>query len=629
MEAIYHKNLQALKSINPELYKRLESVEANSRFEVFAGSDPLEVNLIDVIDHLPLYEKPVEDLNRQLQSFAPLYKYPFLCLFGLGNGFLIQTLLKNPAHQHLVVFEPEVEILFIALHLNDFSEAITSLRLVLIHPEDLDGHLAMSLTRLPGFSVYLKLYDLHMPINFYHRYQSQIEQVNQRLIHAIIQTVKSHGNDLEDSLIGVDHFLANLPDLLTATPFSQLRQKGKNSPLAITVATGPSLTKQLPLLKEIASHVTIISVDASLPILEKWGIVPDIVTSLERVPLTAEFFKKSSEAFQKQVGCFALSAVQHRDVITAVKGTRSIILRPFGYMVAFELEKFGYAGIGMSAANLAYELAFLLGFKRVVLLGQDLAYSADERATHASDHLFSERDPSVVKRMEKEERIYLPAWGGEGQVRTNDTWVLFRNFFIQNIAETRHQMETIDATEGGCHIDGAIDMPFREVIDRYVDRGFIKKPLKLKPLSPKEQSRFLDHTQARLEAMRENGLETLKTLIPLQEAVAALCLDLEKLSKEEQAKQADFGAIRERVAEIDRFKKRLEDPDFKKFFWESLRGLVINQELDIARIVVTPVQNRAEEDRLNLEYLFAHRLWLFSVRGAIEAQLALLESHKK
>jgi hypothetical protein len=625
VEAIYQKNLQALKKVNPELYRRLETIASNGAFEVFAGSDPLEVNLIDMRDHTPLYEKPVVDLNSQLQSFAPFYKYPFLCFFGLGNGFLIQSLLKNPGHQHLVVFEPEVEILFIALHLNDFAEAIEKLRLILIHPNDLSGHLAMSLTKLPGFSIYLKLYDLHTPLNYYHRYEEMIETVNQKLIHAIIQTVKSHGNDLEDSLIGLDHFLANLPDLLESVPFTRLRKKGKNSPLAITVATGPSLTKQLPLLKAIAEHVTIICVDASLPILEKWDIVPDIVTSLERVPLTGQFFQKTSEAFQKRVGCFALSAVQHREVIASVKGTRSIILRPFGYMYAFELDKFGYAGIGMSAANLAFELAFLLGFKRVVLLGQDLAYSTDEQTTHASDHLFSERDPSVVKRMESEERIYLPAWGGENQVRTNDTWVLFRNFFIQNIAETTHQMETIDATEGGCHIDGAIDMAFSEVVDRFVDRDFKKKPLALQIMNTKEHQRFIDHARKQKAAMIKRGEAALETLVPLQEKVATLCLDLEKMERKEQDEKGDFAQIRTLIQDIDRFKKVLEEPVFKKFFWESLRGLVINQELDIAKIVTAPVQSEKEQNRLNLDYLFAHRLWLFSVRGAIEAQLGILE----
>lgn len=56
------------------------------------------------------------------------------------------------------------------------------------------------------------------------------------------------------------------------------------------VSTGPSLYKQLPLLKEHADKITIFSVDASFPILVKHGIKPDVVVTLERVEPTADFF---------------------------------------------------------------------------------------------------------------------------------------------------------------------------------------------------------------------------------------------------------------------------------------------------------------------------------------------------
>ena len=72
---------------------------------------------------------------------------------------------------------------------------------------------------------------------------------------------------------------------------------------AIVVSTGPSLTKQIPLLKKIKDHVTIISVDASFPILEKHGIKPDFATVLERVPETANFFKNNDKEFQDTSRC--------------------------------------------------------------------------------------------------------------------------------------------------------------------------------------------------------------------------------------------------------------------------------------------------------------------------------------
>lgn len=623
MEAVYRKNLEALFEVNRELYTRLQTLEGNTRFEVFAGKEPRDVNLLDTLSKTPLYLEPVGENAFRLQELAPLYRHPFLCFFGLGNGFLFGDLLKNPAFAYLIVFEPEIELIYIALHLSDFSEAFKKLRLIIIHPDDMNPHLAMTLTKLPGLGVYLKLYNLQITREFYGRYTGVIERINGLMVDAIIQAVKSHGNDLQDSLIGLEHFLKNAP-LMVENPAFRALLKQKNSDLAITVATGPSLTKQLPLLKEIQDFVTIISVDASLPILEKWGIVPDIVTSLERVKETAQFFERTSETFQKRVGCFALSAVQHEQVINAVKGDRCLIMRPFGYMIAFDLQEHGYAGIGMSAANLAYELAFLMGFKRTVLIGQDLAYSADEKTTHASDHVFGEKDPSVAKRMETENRIMLPAWGGQGEIRSNEIWVLFRNFFIQNIAETIGQMQTFNATEGGCHIDGAIDRPFAEVVAEFVDRSKPKTPIRPQAPDPAIVAKEKTQIATVLKSMIAEADRALGDLIPLQETVVNTALQLEKLTQVEQLKNADFKAIGNLIDRIDRFKRRLDEPLFKKYFWESLRGLVVNLELDIAKIAVTIPKDQNEQKKLNLDYLFAHRLWLFSVRGAIEAERAIL-----
>lgn len=64
---------------------------------------------------------------------------------------------------------------------------------------------------------------------------------------------------------------------------------------AVIVATGPSLDKQLDTLKKFAPYVTVISLDASLPILAKHGIKPDYVTSIERVIETSSFFKREME----------------------------------------------------------------------------------------------------------------------------------------------------------------------------------------------------------------------------------------------------------------------------------------------------------------------------------------------
>ncbi|MDR2904862.1 MAG: DUF115 domain-containing protein [Helicobacteraceae bacterium] len=626
----FRKNVASFNAIGQNLLaERLLSVKGNERFEVFMGSDPIDINILDHQTGATIYNLPVADAQKRLEDFSKKSLYPFMAIFGFGNSILVKALLKNNALNRLLVFEPEIEILYIALHICNFAIEIIAQKLIVLYTPDFSFKRAMDIAKLENIRVYLKLYDLEITTPFYASYKDEISAANNIMIDAILQVVTSHGNDLEDALIGLDNFLINTPDMLENYPFELLKNQKLND-LAVCVATGPSLTKQLPLLKEIQNFVTIISVDASLPILEKHGIAPDIVTTLERIALTSMFFEKTSEEFQKKVGCFAISAVSHHKTIENIKGKKSVILRPFGYMGAFCLHDYGYAGIGMSAANLSYEIAFAMGYENIALIGQDLSYSEDEKSTHAEGHVFTHQDPSVVKKMKDEKRIYLPAWGSdEKKVRTNAIWVLFRNFFIQNIADANARgRKTYNCTEGGCGIDGAIHKPFAEVVNTFVKREKTKEPIKLVMPAKKIIKKHKKQVIKTLKEMIEYGEKVVEEVDPIQKKTVEIAAKAEKLTREEQIAALDFNEIEKLNKNIDVFKKHLQEEKFMSYFWDALQAMVINQELSIAEIVVRIIKTEEEMKIQNLDYMFSHRLWLFAVKGAMDSQLQILKRHR-
>lgn len=98
-----------------------------------------------------------------------------------------------------------------------------------------------------------------------------------------------------------------------------------------SASTGPSLTKQLSLLKR-DTRLCNNHKDASMPILEKWGIKPDIVTSIERVEETASFLKKLALEFQKRCSVCILSSATQEIYENIKDGQLVIAMRPFGYM---------------------------------------------------------------------------------------------------------------------------------------------------------------------------------------------------------------------------------------------------------------------------------------------------------
>lgn len=85
---------------------------------------------------------------------------------------------------------------------------------------------------------------------------------------------------------------------------------------------------------------------------------------------------------------------------------------------------YGYVGIGMSSANMAYEVAFLMNYDHAIFIGQDLAYGNDGNS-HATHHVYGEDEVKL-----NDDDSYVTAYGGKGLVRTTLVWKLFMGFFV-------------------------------------------------------------------------------------------------------------------------------------------------------------------------------------------------------
>ena len=401
-----------------------------------------------------------------------------IIFFGIGNGIFHKFLLNNSSLKKLFIFEPELELIYIALNFVDFEQEILDEKLLIFWTKtasfgELDQYLVQE-----GQWIYSRIYTLHIYNNYYGTYTEECLELNAIITRSLEHHVIAVGNDSTDALIGLEHHIYNLPEMITTPSFKELISHAKNCDTAVIVSTGPSLYKQLPLLKQYAPYLTIISVDASFPILTKHGIKPDIVVTLERVEPTANFFIKTPKKAQKGI-IFALTSIVHKATTKAItQGTKSFSMRPFGYTRFFDLQDYGYAGIGMSAANMAYEIVVHSRFERCIFIGQDLAFSKDGK-THSKDAIFGENETQYKRKENESEKILVPAYGGNEMVETTSVWKMFLNFFEKDIAETPYNLEVINSTEGGARIAGTKEIPFEEILKTLPK--IPKKEIKLTP----------------------------------------------------------------------------------------------------------------------------------------------------
>jgi len=616
MSQIYEKNLKALFEKNPELATKLFTLQTYKNFEVIQqGEDPINLNIIDIKRNYPIYKtQPLEEIQEKQEKFKLYERYPVLFFYGIGNGIFIKLLFANPSHKKIFVIEPNIEVIYIALHIVDFSEEILNEKIEILTPQQITYSKALDIFIHKDVQLFAKTFELHIYSEYYEKYYAEsIIETNKTLIRAIKQTVANFGNDTIDTLIGIEHHINNLPIMLTNPHFSQLKNK-KISEVAVIVSTGPSLAKQLPLLKKIKDHVTIISVDASLPILAKNNIKPDFVTSLERVQLTSEFFKKTPKTFQK--GIIMLHAsLQHKDVLKHSHGQKILPMRPFRYTKYFNMPKFGYLGIGMSAANMAYELAYLMGYKTIILIGQDLAYSEDGQS-HANGHVLGEKEVEF-----KESDEYVTKYGGQGTIRTTKVWNMFRNFFEKDI----EHVLTINATEGGARIHGAVEMPFKEVIEKYINTSENKKTLKLRKLSETSVNKLLLKAHDKIRKMVEYGEKTQSKIEKVFLQVAEECENLEKLKDENRLKEINFDKLIKLSNKIDKIKDIIETRKLSIMFGETIQSYLVNKELDLAKIMVRPSNTEIEKKAKLIDWIMNHKEWLFMLAGSINAQIIVVK----
>ena len=616
---IYQKNLSALKQKDPLLALALMQVKPNEKFEVFMDNDPANFNIIRKSDSAPLFpHKPLEETLQKITDFIPYSYYPYLYFYGLGNGVFYKMLLGNEQISRIVVIEPEIEILFIVLNLLDFAEDILSDKIVILYAPYCNYVMVNSLFMMDKKSrLYAKVYDLFIFNFFYESYQANIAEISGHFVRAIEHNVISVGNDTKDAIIGIKQHIYNLPDMLKSPTLINLVENLKNRDTAIIVSTGPSLSKQLPLLKQIAPYATLFCIDASFPILYQAGIKPDVVLSLERVEATAKFYTDTPKKAQEGV-VFALTSIVHptlKDAIT--DGVKQFSMRPFGYTNMFGFHEYGYVGIGMSAANMAYEMVVHGRFKRCIIIGQDLAFGEDG-SSHAKGAIYGSDEIKP-----KEQKVFVEKYGGGGEVETTLVWKLFLQFFETDIAHTPYKLEVINATEGGARIHGSIEMPFSKAIE-LVDKSREKTPIMLKKPEDKISAKNINKAYKKCEKIITYGLRKKARVEKTFLKLAKLTEDLEALNEKGQLEKLDFKRIEKMVDEVDRVKKFFEEKEFSDYFVDAIQSYIFHQELDIAKILVRYVSNEDERKAKQLEWLYAHKYWLFSLAGGMDCVINVI-----
>ncbi|EJU7819278.1 motility associated factor glycosyltransferase family protein [Campylobacter jejuni] len=608
---LFNKNIEALSNIL--LKESLKEIKS-SKFELILGKDNLDINLKDTSDNTFLYENVIDELNTMLNTYNDKYLlYPVLYFYGFGNGVLFKALLQNKNHQHIVVFEKDIEIIWIMFHILDFSHELQNARLIVLNTNKLEIQDYNELCSFKPFFQFSRIYFLELMSHYYERFHEDVLELNKKLAENFKNSIVSHGNDPLDALQGIEQFVYNLPQMITHPSYKELLSKRKGiSDTAIIVSTGPSLTKQLPLLKKYASKATIFCADSSYPILAKHGIKPDYVLSLERIPLTSEFFNNDFGEFDKDI-MFIVKSVTHPHTIKYLqKNNRNFMLVSTyaSFIQYLKLDYFGYFNMGFSVAHMACYLSLHLNHKNIIFIGQDLAY-AENGNSHPDDYQNSANYESQMY-----EHILTEAYGGKEKIKTHHVWLMFKRNLEQDVQKIQKYLDTkvYNCTEGGARIKGTIEKPFLWACENLLDKDLNKPFEKLEPLSLNKQNEFLLKAYYKVCKSIKHCRDFNDNFIKVYDKIKNSFMSLQNSQKNEIF-------IQEIIQDIDKTKTQIDELyNTQKDLIQILGPLLTQFELNLARIYV--LNPKTKEDAFNKSILWIkeHLEFMELVYGHIKAQ---------
>ncbi|EKA7233991.1 motility associated factor glycosyltransferase family protein [Campylobacter coli] len=504
---ILEKNIQALLSgVNEPLGNKLLNFIQNKTCSRFNIDENL--NIYDKTHNVFMYENLEEEINFFYQSILEkTLRYPFVCIYGIGNALLIKNLAKH--YKHLFVFESEIELFILALSTIDLSEELCSgkIYLVDIEEERVDIQLLILFDMKDMFE-YLSLYEMFVNNVYYKKFYEDIwhraDELCEKNIEVIVRNLISNLN------IGFEcysHLLQNIPSMLESIPFQRILSQRKNQfENAIVVSAGPSLAKQLPLLKAYQDKVVIFCADGALSMLEKEGIVPDYVTNLDFTDLTMKFFQNK----ENKTSLNMLSCATHPSLVYSLDN-KSVILRDDPLYQRFNLNDFGYIDTGTHVSHFSYTLALALGFKNIIMIGQDLAF--DEKGnSHSKGFSYGEQF-SGEKTVPT---LQVPAYAGKGEVLTHITWNDYRIKLEYLFACNDQKAKFYNATEGGARINFTEELSFKECCEKLLTKEKPKFELP-KSLTKNRSDKLLVKFKEKIQKDQENAKRFLDDALALKQ----------------------------------------------------------------------------------------------------------------
>lgn len=483
----YERNMQTLKRINPGLHAWVETSaivdwispsrteDGKANFLITQGAKV--VSAYDYTDPLARAKTMIENHKDYLHRNGVTIQV------GMGCGHLLNELLRKKEAKHIVILaEPVAHLVRLAFENYDFSKWFENNTLYLAVGKEEVNYLVSIMESKLVLESWLILQEAYISY--------RVEEYSELFIHInnLINQVRCNvGTVMGAGATIADNDIENLPYVIQRRGVNDLTGLYKGRP-AVLVSTGPSLAKNVHLLKEYQGKVVIIAVAQALRILLAYDIVPDFICSVDFGEVNLTHFEGIMDS---QVPLVTINRC-YAPILKRYEGPIFISATPdpqfINTTVGVLKDKGGLLQAG-SVSHLCLGLALHLGCSPITLIGQDLSYEKNQSHFKGADSsgrleikdegqidwfVDDPRSPLYGKSYSMGTGVIVPGYFG-GNVLTNVGLASFISSF-ETIAEseTGKKTDLYNSTEGGADIKQYKKMTLHKYLQLFA-RGKIKK----------------------------------------------------------------------------------------------------------------------------------------------------------
>jgi hypothetical protein len=388
---------------------------------------------------------------KQYEGNASDYTQRIIVCFGFGNGYFIRELLKVITEgENIVVYEPNVNMFMHTIKNYDITDILANKNIFVaveeINQEDLEGTL-----RIFGYSImYGQVTMLSLP-DYEELYQEKLIWMMGVYQKVYLSAYMSGNTALVNGTKWADAALDNFTCIMKNTFIEQYEGILEGKIPVIIVASGPSLNKNMHILKEAKGKAFILAVDSAVKYLDKAGVEPDYIVTLDVGKLLSHFQNRTAMSTPM------FASVESNPLVIKQNRAKKIFFDDdvnFRRWKNVDKEKMSINGAG-SVALATFEIAKYLGAKTIILIGQDLAFEGN--ASHAMGERRQEDYSTVYPELIE---------GNNGQLlKTRYDWFTYLCWYNEQVRA--FDGTVVNATEGGAKIDNTEILTLREAIERY------------------------------------------------------------------------------------------------------------------------------------------------------------------